>query len=61
MKPNYVCVDERFCTEFGRTIEECINRYRESMDEYADISKLTFYKLNEPYNVEVFYVLERKS
>jgi len=61
MKPNYVCVDEHFCTEFGETVAQCIERYRNSMDENVDIDKLTFYKLNEPYRVEVFFVLERKT
>jgi len=59
--PNWICVDERFCTEFGETVNECIERYRESMDEYVDVSKLTFYTMTKPYVVEVFYALKEKN
>ena len=60
-KPNWILVDERFCTEFGETVHECIDRYKESMDENVDISKLTFYTLETPYAVEVFYALKEKN
>jgi hypothetical protein len=59
--PLWICVDERFCTEFGITIEQCIERYRKSVDENVDISKLTFYSLAQPYEVEVLYVLKEKK
>jgi hypothetical protein len=60
-KPNWILVDERFCTEFGETVHECIDRYKESMDECVDISSLTFYALEKPYVVEVFYALKEKN
>jgi len=59
--PNWVLVDEQFCTEFGETVHECIDRYKESMDYDVDISKLTFYTLETPYVVEVFYALKEKN
>jgi len=58
--PNWICVDEHFCTEFGETVNECIDRYRESMGE-CDPSKLTFYTLTTPYVVEIFYALKEKN
>ena len=60
-KPNWICVDESYCTEFGETVADCIERYKCSMDEYVDISKLTFYTLKKPYVVEVFYALKEKN
>lgn len=60
-KPNWVVVDEHFCTEFGETVDECINRYKESMDFDVDVSTLTFYTLTKPYVVEVFYALKEKN
>ena len=60
-KPNWVVVDEHFCTEFGETVAECIDRYKESMDFDVDVSTLTFYSLNTPYEVEVFYALKEKN
>jgi len=59
--PNWVAVDEHFCTEFGETVNDCIDRYKESMDYDVDVSKLTFYPLTEPYIVEVFYALKKKN
>jgi len=60
-KPNWVCVDESYCTEFGESIDDCIERYRNSMDEYVDVTKLTFYTLTKPYVVEIFYALKEKN
>jgi hypothetical protein len=60
-KPLWMCVDEHFCTEFGISVEQCIKRYKESMDEHVDVSKLTFYSLAQPYEVEVLYVLQEKK
>jgi len=60
-KPNWILVDESYCTEFGETVADCIERYKESMDQYVDISKLTFYTLETPYVVEVFYALKEKN
>ncbi len=57
---NWICVDEYFCTEFGETVADCIERYRNSMDENVDVSKLTFYSLQTPYVVETFYALKEK-
>jgi hypothetical protein len=59
--PLWMCVDERFCTEFGVTVEQCIERYKNSMDEHVDVSTLTFYSLCQPYQVEVLYVLKEKK
>jgi len=33
LNPVWVCVDDNFCTEFGVTITDCIERYQESMGE----------------------------
>jgi len=60
-KPNWICVDEHFCTEFGETINECIDRYKKSMDSDADVSDLTFYSLVKPYEVEVCYIIKEKN
>ncbi len=60
-KPNWVLVDDQFCTEFGETVNECIDRYKESMNEHVDISTLTFYTLQTPYEVEIFYALKEKN
>jgi hypothetical protein len=60
-KARWICVDEYFCTEFGEDINHCIQRYKESMDEKADVTKLTFYSLDDPYQVEVLYTLRRKT
>jgi len=60
INPVWVCVDDNFCTEFGVTVTDCIERYRESMGE-LDIKKLTFYELQDPYVVEPFYSLRRKN
>jgi hypothetical protein len=59
--PNWICVDEHFCSEFGETVTDCIERYRNSMDEYVDVTKLTFYTLTKPYVVEIFYALKEKN
>ena len=61
INPVWVCVDDNFCTEFGVTVTDCIERYKESMDEFIDVSKLTFYELTKPYIVEVFYALKEKN
>jgi hypothetical protein len=58
---NWICVDEYFYTEFGETVADCIERYKNSMDENVDVSKLTFYSLQTPYVVEVFYALKEKN
>jgi len=60
INPVWVCVDDNFCTEFGVTVTDCIERYQESMGE-LDIRKLTFYELQDPYVVEPFYSLRRKN
>ena len=60
INPRWVCVDADYCTEFGRTIEECIERYENSMGE-LNIKELTFYELKEPYEVEAIYILNRKK
>jgi len=60
-KPNWILIDESYCTEFGETVADCIERYKESMDECVDISSLTFYTLETPYVVEVFYALKEKN
>jgi hypothetical protein len=60
-KPNWVLVDDQFCTEFGETVSDCIERYKESMNEHVDISTFTFYELTCPYIVEVFYALKEKN
>ncbi len=60
INPVWVCVDDNFCTEFGVTVADCIERYQESMGE-LDIRKLTFYELQDPYIVEPFYSLRRKN
>lgn len=60
--PLWMCVDEHFCTEFGTTIEQCVERYRESMDEHVNISTLTFYSLHQPYVIEkVLYTIKEKT
>jgi len=59
-KPKWICVDEHFCTEFGESANDCIERYRESMGQCDPLS-LTFYELTEPYVVEVLYTLKRKK
>jgi len=61
LNPRWICVDEHFCTEFGETVADCIERYKKSMDEGVDVSKLTFYTLETPYVVEVFYALKEKN
>ncbi len=60
-KPNWVLVDDHYCSEFGETVTDCIERYRNSMDENVDVSKLTFYDLGQPYIVETLYTLKRKN
>jgi len=59
-KARWICVDDYFCTEFGISIEDCIERYRNSMDEGVDVSKLTFYEMKDPYIAEAVYILKRK-
>jgi hypothetical protein len=61
MKPLWMCMDEDFWTEFGLTVEQCIDKYRESRDKDVDVSSLTFYMLNQPYEVETFYVIKEKK
>jgi hypothetical protein len=61
MNPKWVLVDDHFCTEFGVSPYDCIERYKNSMDEHVDVSTLTFYELTCPYIVEVFYALKEKN
>jgi hypothetical protein len=59
LNPRWICVDPHFCTEFGETVDDCIERYQESMGE-INVKELTFYELVNPYIAEPVYILKRK-
>lgn len=55
----FICVDNDGHGIIGNNIEDAFQNYKDIIDDYVNISTLTFYELNNPIKVSYKLIIDR--